>query len=125
MLIERAEVEGLSPLCVRIAGERVAEVAPELAPLPGEERLDAAGGALLPGLHDHHLHLLALAARSARCGPPEVRTRDELARALGAARLHAGWIRGTGYHESVAGALDRRDLDALAPGAAVRVQHRR
>jgi predicted amidohydrolase YtcJ len=126
LLIERAEVEGRTPCCVRIAGGRIAEVARDLAPGPGEERLDASGGALLPGLHDHHLHLLALAAalRSVRCGPPEVRTREELARALRAARPSAGWIRGTGYHDSVAGSLDRRGLDALAPGAAVRVQHR-
>jgi len=126
LLIERAEVEGRSPLCVRIAGERIAGVLPTLAPRPGEVRLDAAGGALLPGLHDHHVHLLALAAadRSARCGPPEVRTRDDLARALRTARPHAGWIRGTGYHDRVAGPLDRRDLDALAPGAAIRLQHR-
>ncbi len=126
MLIERAEVEGRSARCVRIAGERIVEVARELAPRPGEERLDAAGGALLPGLHDHHLHLLALAAagRSVRCGPPEVRTREDLARALRAAQPRGGWIRGTGYHDGVAGPLDRRVLDALAPGAAVRVQHR-
>jgi len=126
LLIERAEVEGRVPCCVRIDGGRIAEVARELAPRPGEERLDAAGGALLPGLHDHHLHLLALAAaeRSVRCGPPEVSTREELARALRSARPRGGWIRGTGYHDSVAGPLDRRELDALAPGAAVRVQHR-
>ena len=126
MLIERAEVEGRGPLDVRIDGGCIAAVSREIAPQPGEERLDAAGGALLPGLHDHHLHLLALAAsaHSVRCGPPEVRTRQDLARALGAARPRAGWIRGTAYHDSVAGALDRRDLDALAPGAAVRLQHR-
>jgi len=126
VLIERAEIAGRGPLSLRIRGGRIAELGPALAPRRGEERLDAAGGALLPGLHDHHLHLLALAAAAAslRCGPPEVRTRDELGRALRAARPRAGWIRGVGYHDSVAGALERRDLDALAPGAAVRVQHR-
>jgi predicted amidohydrolase YtcJ len=128
VLIERAELAGQGPLCVRLAGERIAEIAPALAPRAGEERLDAAGGALLPGLHDHHLHLLALAAagRSVRCGPPEVRTREALARALAAAAVVAGggWVRGIGYHDSVAGALERRDLDAIAPGAALRVQHR-
>ena len=126
MLIERAEIAGRGPLSLRILGGRIAEIGAALAPRRGEERLDAAGGALLPGLHDHHLHLLALAAAasSLRCGPPEVCSRDELARALRAALPRAGWIRGIGYHDSVAGALDRRDLDALAPGAVVRVQHR-
>jgi predicted amidohydrolase YtcJ len=126
VLIERAEIAGRAPLSLRIAGERIREIGPDLAPRPGEERLDAAGGALLPGLHDHHVHLLALAAAasSLRCGPPFVRTRGELERALRGARPRGGWIRGIGYHDSVAGALDRRDLDALAPGAALRVQHR-
>jgi predicted amidohydrolase YtcJ len=126
VLIARAEVEGRAPVCVRTLGERIAEVGRELAPRAGEGRLDAAGGALLPGLHDHHAHLLALAAaaRSLRCGPPEVRAREELARALAEASPQAGWIRGIGYHDSVAGPLDRHALDALAPGAAVRIQHR-
>ena len=111
---------------VRIAGGRIAEIGPALERRRGEPRLDAAGGALLPGLHDHHIHLLALAAApsSVRCGPPEVRTRAELARALRRRGRAAGWLRGVGYHESVAGALDRRGLDALAPGGALRIQHR-
>ncbi len=126
MLIERAEIAGRAPLSVRIANERIAEIGPALAPRRGEESLDASGGALLPGLHDHHLHLLALAAAegSVRCGPPWVRTRDDLERALRRARPRDGWIRGIGYHDSVAGALGRRDLDALTPGVALRVQHR-
>ena len=126
MLIERAEIAGRAPLSLRIEAGRIAEIAPALARRRGEESLDAGGGALLPGLHDHHLHLLALAAAadSVRCGPPEVRSRDQLALALRGARPRAGWIRGVGYHDSVAGELDRHALDALAPGAAVRLQHR-
>jgi len=126
VLIRNAEVEGRGPLDVRVEDGRIAEIARELVEQPGEECLDAAGGVLLPGLHDHHLHLLALAAaaHSLRCGPPEVRTREELSGALRGARLHAGWIRGVGYHDAVAGALDRHALDALAPGVPVRVQHR-
>ena len=122
MLIRNAEVAG-EIVDVRIADERIAEVA---RGLPGEASLDAKGAALLPGLHDHHLHLLALAAAldSVPCGPPEVRTPADLRRALASATPQAGWIRGVGYHESVAGELDRRVLDVLAPGARVRVQHR-
>jgi predicted amidohydrolase YtcJ len=126
VLIRSAEVDGRGPLDVRVEGGRIAEISPEIAPLAGEQCLDAAGGALLPGLHDHHLHLLALAAadHSLRCGPPDVRTREELAGSLRAARALEGWVRGIGYHDSVAGALDRDALDALAPGVPVRVQHR-
>jgi predicted amidohydrolase YtcJ len=35
-----------------------------------------------------------------------------------------GWLRAVGYHESVAGALDRHALDRLVPRRPVRVQHR-
>ena len=94
-----------------------------------DEVVDGAGGALIPGLHDHHLHLLALAAEraSVRCGPPDVQSLDDLAAALGAVATRtgqSGWIRGTGYHESVAGDLDRHLLDVLTGDRPTRIQHR-
>jgi len=125
MLIRRAEIAGEPGLDVRIAAGRIAAVGRDLPREPGEDALDAAGGALLPGLHDHHVHLLALAASldSVACGPPEVRDARALARVLADAP-GTGWIRGTGYHESVAGALDRDALDRLAPDRPARIQHR-
>ena len=51
-------------LDVRIADGCVVECAPGLRAAAGEEELDAAGGALLPGLHDHHIHLRALDRKS-------------------------------------------------------------
>ncbi len=91
--------------------------------------LDGHGAALIPGLWDHHIHLAALAAarRSIVVGPPEVTDRAALAAALAAAARDAapdGWLRAVGYHESVAGPLDRMSLDALVPDRALRVQHR-
>ncbi|UCE87319.1 MAG: amidohydrolase family protein [Deltaproteobacteria bacterium] len=132
MLIARAEIEGVAPLDVRVAGDAVVEIGAGIEPVGGETVLDAAGGALIPGLHDHHLHLFALAraASSVRCGPPEVRSPDGLARALaapptsGTPRASGDWIRGVGYHESVAGELDRARLDALVPDRPVRIQQR-
>lgn len=123
MLVERAEV-GTSQVDVRIGGGRVEAIGPSLRPRPGETVVDAAGGALLPGLHDHHTHVLSLAAAldSVHCGPPQVRDRDALAKALAAAS--GRWVRGIGYHESVAGRLDRHALDALVGDRPVRVQHR-
>ena len=114
---------------VRITGGRVAECVPGLRAVPGEVDIDAAGGALLPGLHDHHVHLRALAAAQASvpAGPPGVRTATELlARVREAdASLPAGaWLRCVGYHESVAGRLDRWVLDRMLPHRPVRVQHR-
>src|SRR5207244_11249825 len=95
----------------------------------GLDVLDARGGALLPGLHDHHIHLLALAAaaQSVRVGPGDVGEAEGFARALAAAdaALPPGrWIRAVGYHESVAGPIDRTRLDAIVPGRPGRVQHR-
>jgi predicted amidohydrolase YtcJ len=86
--------------------------------------LDATGGALLPGLHDHHIHLTALAAResSVECGPPTVNSGEELARALSVAG--DGWLRGVGYHESVMGLPDAAALDRLRSDRPVRIQHR-
>ncbi len=126
MLIRGAEVEGHAPLDVRVADGCIAAIGPRLSRRRGEPELAAGGGALLPGLHDHHLHLLALAAAfdSVCCGPPQVRDARGLACALAAAEPVAGWVRGTGYHESVAGPLERAALDALGPALPVRVQHR-
>jgi predicted amidohydrolase YtcJ len=124
MLIRNAEIWDGSECCdLRIAEGRIAAIG-ALAPLGGEPVIDARGGALLPGLHDHHIHLAALAARrqSLFCGPPEVADADALA-----ARLSTpgrGWLRGIGYHESVAGMLDAAMLDAMAPDRPVRIQHR-
>jgi len=123
VLIRRAEIEG-RVRDVRIADGRIEAIAERIAPRAGDAVLDAGGGALLPGLHDHHIHLLALAAalESVACGPPVVLDRAALA---GALRAAAGdFPRGVGYHESVAGPLDRLGLDALLPDRPARIQHR-
>ena len=85
----------------------------------------AHGGALLPGLHDHHIHLASLAVRksSVWCGPPEITTPDALARRL--TEPGTGWIRAIGYHESVLGGLpDARALDRIVADRPLRLQHR-
>lgn len=84
MLIRNAEIEGEAPVDLRIADGLISAAGARLDRLAGEAVLDAAGGALLPGLHDHHLHLFALAAAldSIRCGPPHVRTAADLERSL-------------------------------------------
>lgn len=125
LLIRDAELDGRHTADVRCRGGRVIEIGRDLSRAEGEDVIEAGGGALLPGLHDHHLHLFALAAvrRSVDCGPPRVADVDALADALRAAPGE-DWIRGVGYHESVAGMLDRGKLDALMPDRPVRIQHR-
>jgi predicted amidohydrolase YtcJ len=129
MLIRNALVWGRGRADVRITDGTVTACAPSLRPVPGEDGLDARGGALLPGLHDHHVHLRALAAArvSVAAGPPHVRTAGQLADRLREAGRELGpgtWIRCVGYHESVAGPLDRWMLDRMLPDRPVRVQHR-
>lgn len=91
------------------------------------EMIEGGGGALLPGLWDHHTHLLAAGAarRSVAVGPEHVDGLPGLGRVLGSAPpTPSGWIRAVGYHESAAGELDRTLLDRLGLGRPVRVQHR-
>lgn len=125
MLIRRAEVNGVQLADVRIVGESIHEIAAQLSAQPDEVVLDAHGGALFPGLHDHHLHLFATAAaqQSVVCGPPQVADAPALSAALHRAD-GTGWLRGVGYHESVAGELCRAWLDAYGPQRPVRIQHR-
>jgi predicted amidohydrolase YtcJ len=122
------EVDG-ELTAARCAGGRIEGLGPDLLPQAGDEVVDGRGGALIPGLHDHHLHLMAAAAAlgSVHLGPPDVRSPPAFRRALREAdrRLAPGrWLRGVGYHESVAGELDRAALDAIVAERPVRIQHR-
>ena len=116
-----------APCDVRIANGRIVEIAAGLrgtAPV-----LDGRGGALLPGLHDHHIHLLALAAqlRSVPVGPNQVSSAARFTARLQEACANAAagaWVRATGYDDSIAGPLDRHLLDRCAPDSPVRVQYR-
>ncbi len=126
MLIANAEIYAVGVADLRIENGRVAAIG-QLARRPGEEALDQGGAAVLPGLNDHHIHMMAYAAAldSVACGPPRVNSREELMEALANAAPNShGWIRGIGYHECVAGDIDRFQLDAACPDVPVRVQHR-
>lgn len=128
MLIRKAELHGMGAGDLRCEDGRIAAIG-TLDPRPGETVIDAGGGALLPGLHDHHIHLAALAVRkrSIACGPPDVLDARALAAALAAALSvpGTGWIRGIGYDESVLGGLpDAAALDRLVHERPLRIQHR-
>jgi predicted amidohydrolase YtcJ len=131
LVLRDAEVDG-ARMDVRIADDRITSVGSH----GGNERrgnegrgdveIDCGGGALIPGLHDHHLHLLSMAAAA---GSVDVSgDLDGAIRAAHARSLPGVAIRAVHYDEGGddvgAGPLDRWRLDALAPGRAVRVQHR-
>ncbi|BBX75355.1 amidohydrolase family protein [Mycobacterium shinjukuense] len=129
MLIRRATLLDGTRADIRVGAqiEEVARVPHGLVSRVGEGVLDAGGGTVLPGLHDHHVHLRSAASvlDSLSVGPPAVRTKEQLVQALSnAVPGPDGWIRAVGYDESVAGELDRAALDAVVPDIAVRIQHR-
>jgi len=128
LLLRDVELGGMRT-DVRCVDGVVESIGRGLAPAGVEEVIDGCGGALLPGLHDHHIHLLATAAeaRSVAVGPRAVADAEGLGRVLRAAGDRAApgeWVRATGYHDSVAGPLDRCALDRLVGERPVRVQHR-
>jgi len=130
LVLRDVEVDGRR-LDVTVVDGVIAQVGPP-SPHPRSrsprvaEDVDGAGGALLPGLHDHHLHLFAMASAAASidCSPAAIADLDGLAAALRGASTANEWIRAVGYHESIAGDLDRHVLDRLVADRPVRVQHR-
>ncbi len=108
------DVEVRDRRCEVLVGPSGIEAVGEQLPRTGvDEEVVGRGGALVPGFHDHHLHLLATAA---------ARSSVDCSRGLDALRSAdpGPWVRGVGALESV----DRHVLDLLVPDRPVRVQHR-
>jgi predicted amidohydrolase YtcJ len=126
MLIHRAALLDGRTVDIRV-GAQIDEVGDGLVAREGEGVLYAGGGTVVPGLHDHHVHLRSAASAldSFYVGPPGVTTKAQLTQLLSNATPGPdGWIRAVGYHESVAGELDRTALDAVVRHIPVRIQHR-
>lgn len=126
IFIKQAEING--KICdVRLHDGMIEAVSDRLAPHDNEPVIEAKGGALLPGLHDHHIHLAATAAslNSVFCGPPEIASPRDLADQL---HRHANnitdWLRGTGYYPVGGEMIDRQWLDENGPACPIRIQHR-
>ena len=121
---------------VLVRGDRIAWVGTDAdAPATDVSRtrtLDCAGGTLLPGFHDAHIHLLAYAASlgAVDCRPRAVSSIGDIKRALSrrAADTTPGqWVRGSGYGDF--DLLEQRhptrwELDQAAPSHPVRLDHR-
>jgi predicted amidohydrolase YtcJ len=124
LILRNVEVAGRAGLDVRLGDGRIVEMGERLE--AAGESLDGRGGALLPGLIDHHIHLLATAAQAQSLqleGLAEAAAFQRAVRTALAQRPAGAWLRATGYHERIAGDLDRDALDRLAPAHPVRVQH--
>jgi predicted amidohydrolase YtcJ len=113
-LLRGVRVDGDVVDC-RIGGGMVLELRPGLESADNERMIAGAGGALLPGLADHHLHLYAAAA--ARASVDLTGHAD-----LTAVRVPpgTGWLRLIGAGHGV----DRSVLDTVFPDRPVRAQHR-
>ncbi len=122
LTIRDAEVEGRR-VDVTVIGRVITEIVPAGDDgVDGDDSIDAAGGALIPGLHDHHIHLMATAAARESITVDSAFV-SSLQRST--SQKPAGeWLRAVGYHESTIGDIDRAWLDAIAPRHPVRVQHR-
>jgi predicted amidohydrolase YtcJ len=124
LVIRDVEIDGRAGQDIAIADGRILEIGPRLGRVGPD--LDGRGGALIPGLADHHIHLMGLAAQAASVVLDGVANASDFATritAVLAARPAGAWVRATGYHEAMAGELTRRELDAIAPRHRLRVQH--
>ncbi len=97
-------------------GERLKSKGPEW---------DGKGQLLLPGLIDHHIHLLATAAQMSSVDLSGCRDPAVVANRLRNAPSQAGgWVRAIGYDEAVKGLADRALLDSWMPDRPLRMQDR-
>ena len=126
LVLRRASIRPGAVVDVAVRGGLVVEP-PSRGQRAGWDDVDLGGRPLLPGLADHHIHLMATAAAwtSVDCSPAAIAEHGSLAAALRGARQRQpdGWLRGVGYDVATSGELDRRALDEAAVGP-VRVQDR-
>ena len=124
LVVRDVEVAGHPNQDVALAQGRIIAIGLQLA-AKGPE-LDGQGGALIPGLIDHHIHLFGLAAQAHSMVLDDLKSRAQFRRRM-LERLSehplGSWVRATGYHEAMAGDLDRDALDFIAPNHRLRVQH--
>jgi predicted amidohydrolase YtcJ len=123
-VISNAEVDGR--LVSVVFEDEIIVAVDDRSPSGEASVIDANGAALIPGLHDHHVHLLAMAARDEGLDLDALDDERafDLALSHAAASVGDGWLRASGYDEHRHGLLDCHRLDALVGRTKVRVQHR-
>lgn len=115
-VVVAAELDGLvTAEAVGIAEGRVVAVGSvaevEAAAVPGARRIDADDAAVVPGLHDFHIHLVALGRSRAAVGLDDAVDGRQVLELLRAAASGdpADWVTGHSWREA--------QLAGLAPGA--------
>lgn len=101
----------------------------DVSPPSGATILDAGGRLVLPGLIDAHAHLLGTGAAMRSVDLKGAKSASEAASRIGERARSASpgeWIRGAGWdqHDWAGGVFPhRRDLDRVAPGVPVALNH--
>ncbi|MFD1613293.1 amidohydrolase family protein [Sphingomonas tabacisoli] len=88
---------------------------------------DGRGRVLLPGLHDHHIHILASAARRSSvdlAGLVDAKAVEAALRSAAAAAPPGAWLRAVGYDEGAAGLPDADLLDDWVSDRPLKLQDR-
>ncbi|MGH2455879.1 MAG: amidohydrolase, partial [Candidatus Limnocylindria bacterium] len=119
--LETAEAIGIAAGRVVSAGTRREIVE---AAAPRARMVDAGGAAVVPGLHDFHLHLVGMARARRELRLDEIHDPELLLSAFAdAAALlrQAGWLRGRGWHDVSLAGVPAHALAAAARGRPVLV----
>lgn len=123
LVIRNARASTGTPLSIGIRDGRIAALG-SAAEGTGPE-IDGCGLTAGPGLHDHHLHLLATAARMHSIDLAGCRNTGEIvARLRGSGGAGSEWVRAIGYDERIAGLPDRDTLDTWLADRPLRIQDR-
>jgi len=99
--LETAEAIGIADGLVVMTGSE-GEV--RAAAAPGARLIEAGSNAVVPGLHDFHLHLVGMARARRTVDLEGMRSMDEIVTAIGSAAAAApseSWVRGDGWHTEV------------------------
>lgn len=126
LLIRDVCIDGVAGQELAVRDGYVREIGEQVGRSGLENVVDAGGGCVLPGLHDHHLHLLGIAGRQGAvdCGTPEIADAEDLRGVLERARSEAGpsgGVRGVNLRRPLTSLVSRAWLDEIMPDLPVRI----
>ncbi|KPF91822.1 hypothetical protein IP81_07015 [Novosphingobium sp. AAP83] len=125
LILRQAQLIDGTVADVGIRDGQFAAIAPCLG--KSDQDQDCQGKLLLGGLHDHHLHLLATAAKlqsadlTGQVDPAAIRS---ILQAKAGSTPPGEWLRATGYDERAAGIPDHVTLDQWVSDRPMRIQDR-